>query len=103
MPPPTPEYAAETLKNSGNKHFKNGEYEDAEKLYSQAIQKHSSNPLLFTNRANARLKLERWDGVIDDCLRAVELLNVNKGAGVGEMKAFFYLGTWVAKKIREVL
>ncbi|KAF2733337.1 FMN-linked oxidoreductase [Polyplosphaeria fusca] len=78
------EYAAEQLKNQGNKHFKDGEYDDAEALYSQAIQKNSKNPLLFTNRANARLKQEKWEGVIDDCLRSIELLKEN-------MKAFFYL------------
>lgn len=86
MPPAGNEYAAEQLKNSGNKCFKNGDYEGAEGLYSQAIQKNSANPLLFTNRANARLKLEKWEGVIDDCLRSIELLKEN-------MKAFFYLGT----------
>jgi STIP1 family protein 1 len=85
MPPPGNEYAAEQLKNAGNKCFKNGDYDEAEALYSQAIQKNSNNPLLFTNRANARLKLEKWEGVIDDCIRSIELLKDN-------MKAFFYLG-----------
>jgi tetratricopeptide (TPR) repeat protein len=85
MPPAGNEYAAEQLKAQGNKQFKDGDYEAAETLYSQAIQKNSGNPLLFTNRANARLKLEKWEGVIDDCLRSVELLKDN-------MKAFFYLG-----------
>lgn len=84
MPPPGNEYAAEQLKTQGNTHFKNGDYAAAEALYSQAIQKNSNNPLLFTNRANARLKLENWDGVIDDCIRSIELLKEN-------MKAFFYL------------
>lgn len=84
MPPAGNEYAAEQLKNIGNKHFKNGEYEQAEASYSQAIQKNSDNPLLFTNRANARLKLEKWEGVIDDSIRSIELLKDN-------MKAFFYL------------
>ncbi|CAI6337090.1 unnamed protein product [Periconia digitata] len=84
MPPVGNEYAAQQLKTQGNKHFKEGEYEQAETLYGQAIQKNSSNPLLFTNRANARLKLEKWEGVIDDCIRSIEILKDN-------MKAFFYL------------
>ncbi|KAJ4363128.1 hypothetical protein N0V83_010248 [Neocucurbitaria cava] len=84
MPPAGNEYAAEQLKNEGNKRFKDGDYEGAEGLYSQAIQKNSTNPLLFTNRANARLKLEKWEEVINDCLRSIELLREN-------MKAFFYL------------
>jgi STIP1 family protein 1 len=82
--PPGNEYAAEQLKNQGNTHFKNAEYDSAETCYSQAITKNSKNPLLFTNRANARLKLEKWEGVIDDCLRSVELMKEN-------MKAYFYL------------
>ncbi|KAF2637442.1 U-box-domain-containing protein [Massarina eburnea CBS 473.64] len=84
MPPIGNEYAAEQLKNQGNRHFKDGEYEQAESLYGLAIQKNSANPLLFTNRANARLKLEKWEPVIDDCLRSIELLKEN-------MKGFFYL------------
>lgn len=79
------EHAAEQLKNQGNLHFKEGEYAQAETLYSQAIQKNSRNPLLFTNRANARLKQEKWEGVIDDCCKSIEMLREN-------MKAFFYLG-----------
>jgi STIP1 family protein 1 len=86
MPPPGNEYAAEQLKSAGNKCFKNGDFEEAENLYSQAIQKNSNGPLLFTNRANARLKLQKWEGAIDDCIRSIELLQDN-------MKAFFYLGT----------
>lgn len=78
------EHAAEQLKERGNAHFHKGEYASAEACYSQAIQKNSKNPLLYTNRANARLKLERWQDVIDDCIRSVELMKEN-------MKAFFYL------------
>ncbi|KAF2877532.1 hypothetical protein BDV95DRAFT_151167 [Massariosphaeria phaeospora] len=81
---PSPDYAAEQLKSQGNTHFKDGDYDAAEALYSQAIQKNSKNPLLFTNRANARLKLEKWEEVIDDCIRSIELMKEN-------MKAFFYL------------
>lgn len=77
-------YAAEQLKEKGNKHFKNGEYTEAASFYGQAIQKNSSNPLLYTNRANARLKLHQWQDVIDDCLRSIELHRDN-------MKGFFYL------------
>jgi STIP1 family protein 1 len=82
--PPGNEYAAEQLKNQGNTHFKNAEYDTAEMCYSQAITRNSKNPLLFTNRANARLKLEKWEAVIDDCLHSIELMKEN-------MKAYFYL------------
>ncbi|KAF2275760.1 U-box-domain-containing protein [Westerdykella ornata] len=78
------EYAAEQLKNAGNLKFREGDFEGAEQLYSQAIIKNNKNPLLFTNRANARLKLEKWEGVVDDCLKSVEIQREN-------MKAFFLL------------
>ncbi|KAF2763122.1 U-box-domain-containing protein [Pseudovirgaria hyperparasitica] len=77
-------WQAEELKEKGNAYFKKGEWASAETLYSQAIQKNSSNPLLYTNRANSRLKLESWRDAIDDCLRSIELMQEN-------MKAYFYL------------
>ena len=75
---------AEQLKEKGNLHFKQGEYDDAISLYSQAISKNPSNPLLYTNRANARLKVKQWEDVISDCLHSIELLQEN-------MKAFYFL------------
>ncbi|KAF2197266.1 U-box-domain-containing protein [Delitschia confertaspora ATCC 74209] len=81
---PGNEYAAGQLKEKGNAHFRKGEFESAEACYSQAILKNSQNPLLYTNRANARLKLARWQDVIDDCLKSIELMQEN-------MKAYFYL------------
>ncbi|KAF2111127.1 hypothetical protein BDV96DRAFT_499816 [Lophiotrema nucula] len=82
--PPGNEYAAEQLKKQGNDHFNNGEYELAEQSYTFAIQKNSASPLIFTNRANARLKLKKWQEVIDDCIKSIELMQEN-------MKGFFYL------------
>jgi tetratricopeptide (TPR) repeat protein len=78
-------WQAEQLKEQGNSHFKNGEYEEAIKFYSQAIQQNSDNPLYYTNRANARLKLRLWNEVIDDCIRSIELQRDN-------MKGFYFLG-----------
>jgi len=80
-------YQAEQLKEKGNVHFKREEYEDAITLYGQAIQKNSNNPLLYTNRANARLKIRQWQAAIDDCLRSIEIQHDN-------MKAFFLLGEY---------
>ena len=53
-------------------------------LYSKAIQQDSLNAKFFTNRAMTRIKLEAWDGCIDDCIKAIELEKNN-------MKAYFYL------------
>jgi STIP1 family protein 1 len=81
-------HIAEQLKERGNAHFKRGEYEEAEALYGQAVQQNAENPLLYTNRANVRLKLKRWEGVIDDCLRSIEIRRDN-------MKGFYFLGVYM--------
>lgn len=78
-------HISDQLKTRGNTHFKDGEYEQAIMLYSQAIQQNPTNPLLYSNRANARLKVQQWEGVIDDCLKSIELMQEN-------MKAFYFLG-----------
>jgi STIP1 family protein 1 len=70
-------YLAEQLKEKGNTAFRNGNYEEAEDLYTQAIQKYSSNPLIFTNRANVRLKLQKWEGAVNDCLKSIDITGVN--------------------------
>lgn len=80
-------HLADALKEQGNKAFKNGDFLEAEDFYTQAVQKYSRNPLLFTNRANARLKLQRWEGAVNDCLKSIEV------AGKAQNhKAFYFLG-----------
>ncbi|KAL9613815.1 MAG: hypothetical protein Q9167_001662 [Letrouitia subvulpina] len=65
--------AANRLKEEGNTYFRDGDYTNAEMLYSKAIQQDSSNPKLFTNRAMARIQLRSFDACIDDCSRAINL------------------------------
>jgi STIP1 family protein 1 len=55
-------------------------------LYGHAIQKNSNSPILYTNRANARLKLGKYNAVIDDCIRSIEVSKDN-------LKAYYFLGT----------
>lgn len=81
-------HQAEQLKEKGNAAFRNGEYLEAEDFYTQAVAKYSKNPLLFTNRANARLKLQRWDGAVNDCLKSIEVTGPNGQ----NHKAFYFLG-----------
>lgn len=81
-------HLADALKEKGNELFKSGDFIGAEARYTAAITKYSRNPLLFTNRAFARIKLQRWDGVVDDCLHSIELTG---GQGFN-FKAYFYLG-----------
>jgi tetratricopeptide (TPR) repeat protein len=79
--------AADALKEQGNKAFKEGDYAAAEELYTQACQRFSRNPLLFTNRANARLKLQRWEGAVNDCLKSIEI-----SGRAQNHKAYYFLG-----------
>ena len=88
--------AADALKEQGNKAFKEGDYAAAEELYTQACQRFSRNPLLFTNRANARLKLQRWEGAVNDCLKSIEISNATVSGSGGRVpqnhKAYYFLG-----------
>lgn len=89
--------AADALKAQGNTAFKNGDFALAEDFYTQAVQRYSRNPLLFTNRANARLKLQRWEGAVNDCLKSIEISNAAGGTGSGgkvpqNHKAYYFLG-----------
>ncbi|KAF2149965.1 U-box-domain-containing protein [Myriangium duriaei CBS 260.36] len=77
---------AESLKKQGNELFKEGDFAGAEEQYTQAILRYSKNPLIFTNRAFARIKLQRWEGVVDDCLHSIELTGHDQN-----FKAYFYL------------
>ncbi|EGO59340.1 hypothetical protein NEUTE1DRAFT_99516 [Neurospora tetrasperma FGSC 2508] len=70
------------LKEEGNRHFQKGDYVAAEALYTKAqppffkthrILADPTNPLLYTNRAMARLKMSRWDSVIEDCEECLRL------------------------------
>ncbi|KAL9527670.1 E3 ubiquitin-protein ligase [Sphaerulina musiva] len=70
-------YLADALKEKGNHAFREGDYHAAEDFYTQAIQKYSKNPLIFTNRANARLKLQKWDDTVNDCLKSIEITGPN--------------------------
>ncbi|KAL8663356.1 MAG: hypothetical protein Q9168_008113, partial [Polycauliona sp. 1 TL-2023] len=76
---------ANSLKEEGNKHFQDGDYETAELLYSKAIQQDSQNPKFFTNRAMTRLRLQSWEPCIDDCIRSIELDRSTN------MKGYYYL------------
>ncbi|KAK5157642.1 hypothetical protein BJ546DRAFT_968079 [Cryomyces antarcticus] len=77
-------HIADQLKAEGNALFKSGDYSGAEAAYTAAIAKYAQNPLLFTNRALARLKLRAWAGALDDCLHSIDLLADN-------FKAYYYL------------
>jgi STIP1 homology and U-box containing protein 1 len=80
-------HLADDLKEKGNAAFRSGDFVQAEDFYTQAVQKYSQNPLIFTNRANARLKLQRWEGAVNDCLKSIEIT----GAQGQNHKAYYFL------------
>lgn len=63
---------AEILKDKGNEAIKRGLYKSANKYYTDALEHKKDLLPLYTNRALARLKLEDYQGVIDDCTRLIE-------------------------------
>lgn len=53
------------LKNQGNKAFASGDWPGAISFYSQAIEKHATEPTFYTNRAQVSLgqRVGRFDRV----------------------------------------
>jgi tetratricopeptide (TPR) repeat protein len=54
------------LYNIGNNFFSRGEYTFAEESYTSAVAANRTMPVGYLNRANSRMKLERWDGALAD-------------------------------------
>jgi serine/threonine-protein phosphatase 5 len=65
--------AAVALKDQGNKAFKGHDWPAAIDFYTQAIEKNSSEPSFYTNRAQANIKLEAYGYAIADASKAIEL------------------------------
>lgn len=63
---------ADILKDRGNEVLKKGLYKSAIKYYTDALELRKDILCLYTNRALARLKIEDYLGVIDDCTRVLE-------------------------------
>ena len=59
------------LKAQGTQAFKNEKYEEALKLYTQAIENCSDSNMLFTNRASCLNTMERYEEAIVDCDKAL--------------------------------
>ncbi|KAL4871816.1 hypothetical protein BDV12DRAFT_163163 [Aspergillus spectabilis] len=76
------------LKEKGNQLYKDGDYNGAEELYSQAILKNPREPTFFTNRALTRTKLEKWAGVEQDARTAIDLYGPKSA---NSLKSCWYL------------
>ncbi len=58
---------ATAIKDKGNKEFKEGNYEKAVEYYTQALRKVKDMTTLWTNRAQAYIKLREYEKALKDC------------------------------------
>lgn len=65
--------AATALKDKGNNAFKEHDWPGAIDFYSQAIVKNDSDPVFYSNRAQAQIKLEAYGYAVADASKAIEL------------------------------
>eukprot|EP00826_Nyctotherus_ovalis_P027587 TRINITY_DN2156_c0_g1_i14.p2 TRINITY_DN2156_c0_g1~~TRINITY_DN2156_c0_g1_i14.p2 ORF type:complete len:303 (+),score=111.47 TRINITY_DN2156_c0_g1_i14:676-1584(+) len=63
---------SEELKERGNEYMKKGKYKAAYKKYSQAIELSKDYFILYTNRALASLKREKWNDADEDCTKVLD-------------------------------
>lgn len=63
----------ELAKSRGNSAFKRGDFEMAERYYSQAIRTNDGCPAYFCNRALSRIKLRKFEEAVEDCTRALQI------------------------------
>ncbi|GJQ15480.1 hypothetical protein GpartN1_g7271.t1 [Galdieria partita] len=67
---------AQQEKNRGNEYFRNKQYEEACECYTLALGASLSDTdraACFANRAAAKLKLEDYEGALEDCSEALSL------------------------------
>ncbi|KAL8618482.1 hypothetical protein ACOMHN_049899 [Nucella lapillus] len=79
------EKEAQALKEKGNLAFKENDFVKAEEFYSQAIDKVRDNPMLYTNRAQALIKLGKFEEALKDCDWALR-------ANANTIKAYVHMG-----------
>ncbi|XP_072282578.1 tetratricopeptide repeat protein 12 [Pyxicephalus adspersus] len=58
---------ANALKDLGNEAYAKGDYETAIQRYSEGLEKLKDMQVLYTNRAQAYIKLQRYENAITDC------------------------------------
>lgn len=61
------EMLANALKEMGNEAFAKGDYETAVQRYSEGLEKLRDMQVLYTNRAQAYIKLEKYKEAVNDC------------------------------------
>ncbi|XP_076457084.1 protein unc-45 homolog B-like isoform X2 [Babylonia areolata] len=86
----------QSLKEEGNGHFKSGQYKEACRCYSQALEvggmKDAEKAIIFKNRAACRLKLNDNLAAVEDCTASLNLVDNDPKALFRRCQAFDALG-----------
>lgn len=64
---------ANELKEDGNEAFRQGDYKKAVELYTSALMIKEDNHILYTNRAQSLIKLQKYLDASHDCRKAIKL------------------------------
>lgn len=64
---------ADIIKEQGNKHWANKEYEKGRHCFSKAISLYGNDPIYYYNRSLCNFYLKDYDACMQDCDRAIEL------------------------------
>uniref|UniRef100_W5NC97 Uncharacterized protein n=1 Tax=Lepisosteus oculatus TaxID=7918 RepID=W5NC97_LEPOC len=67
------ERSAEELKEKANKYFKEKDYENAIKFYTEALELNPENAIYYSNRSLAYLRTECYGYALADATRALEI------------------------------
>lgn len=86
------------MKESGNREFKAGRWQEAIRLYSEALEiditNRGINSKLLGNRATCRIKLKDYEAAITDCERAIKLDSKYVKAHKTKANALGLAGQW---------
>uniref|UniRef100_A0A8C3SI90 Tetratricopeptide repeat domain 12 n=1 Tax=Chelydra serpentina TaxID=8475 RepID=A0A8C3SI90_CHESE len=84
------ERLANALKEKGNDAFSKGDYGTAIQRYTEGLEKQKDMQVLYTNRAQAHMKLQEYKKVINDCEWALKVTNCFCNEKC--IKAYFHMG-----------
>jgi stress-induced-phosphoprotein 1 len=76
-------------KDLANQHFKNGEYEQAVKLYSEILESDTENHVVLSNRSATYIKMEKYDLALEDAIKTTKLKS-DCGKAWGRLGAALY-------------
>eukprot|EP01135_Chromosphaera_perkinsii_P007837 Nk52_evm29s1020 gene=Nk52_evmTU29s1020 len=90
--------AANAKKVEGNEFMKIGQYENAVRSYTDAIQIDNTNHIYFSNRAAAYTNLKKYEQAIADCEKSIKLDSSYSKAYSRMGMAYFSLGEYEKAK-----